>query len=149
MPEISLVEFADRLNRVLPAVISAFARRQKNELYKGKITLPQFIILDFLSRDTETKMTQLAGMMDVTTAAMTGVIQRLVRENYVSRNFDSSDRRIIRIKITAKGAKLVTKINRQRREMVIDIFGRISEAERRDYLKILEHIHRILLESKT
>jgi len=149
MPEISLAEFADRLNRVLPAVISAFARRQKNELYKGKITLPQFLILDFLSRDTETKMTQLAGMMDVTTAAMTGVIERLVRENYVSRNFDSSDRRIIRIKITAKGAKLVTKINRQRREMVIDIFGRISEAERRDYLKILEHIHRILLESKT
>ncbi len=149
MPEISLAEFADRLNRVLPAVISAFARRQKNELYKGKITLPQFLILDFLSRDTETKMTQLAGMMDVTTAAMTGVIQRLVRENYVSRNFDSSDRRIIRIKITAKGANLVTKINRQRREMVIDIFGRISEAERRDYLKILEHIHRILLESKT
>lgn len=147
MPKMPLGEFADKLNLLLPQMFKEFARRQQNELYKGKITLPQFVLLDFLWRKGPAKMTELARTMSVTTAAMTGIITRLVRDNYASRNYDPNDRRIIRIEITAKGENLVKKINLNRREMIIDIFGRISETERRDYLGILEHICDILISS--
>lgn len=147
MTKVPLDEFADKLNLLLPQMFKEFTRRQQNELYKGKITLPQFVLLDFLWRNGPAKMTELARTMSVTTAAMTGIITRLVRDNYACRNYDLKDRRIIRIGITQRGENLVKKINLNRREMIIDIFGRISEAERRDYLRILEHICDILISS--
>jgi len=134
------LEFADRMNEVMPGIMQGFARRQVNELYKGKITLPQFLILDFLSRQGEPKMTDMARFMHVTTAAMTGIADRLVRDGYVDRVYNHEDRRIIKIKLTPRGNALLKKINQHRRQMVINIFGRISEADRQDYLRIILQI---------
>lgn len=148
MAELSLSEFADRLNQVMPLIIKEFTRRQANELYQGKITLPQFLILNFLSSQDESKMKDLAHFMGVSTAAMTGVVDRLVKYGYVTRVFDPKDRRIIKIRLLAKGLELVRKINQQRRQMLIKIFGKISQSEREDYLRILMRIHDILTEEE-
>ena len=142
--KVSLHEFADRINDIIPIMIREFARYQVNELSKGKITLPQFLILDFLEKSGEAKMSGLANFMAVSTAAMTGTVDRLVRYGYVTRELEPEDRRVIKIKITLKGRELVKKINSQRRQMIIDIFGKISEADRSDYLRVLTKIEEIL-----
>lgn len=142
--QVPLSEFADKVSEIMPVIMKEFTKRQVNELCKGKITLPQFLILDILHREGETKMTALAHLMTVTTAAMTGIVDRLVRDGYVARSYDLEDRRIIKIKLTARGMELVKKINAERRQMTIKIFGRISEADRRDYLRILMRIKDIL-----
>ena len=139
----SLLEFADKMNEIMPGIIQGFARRQADELYKGKITLPQFLILDFLIREGESRMTDMAHFMHVTTAAMTGIVDRLVGYGYVVRVYDPEDRRIIKIKLTDQGNALLKKINRHRRQMVINIFGRLSQGNRRDYLRILLEIKEI------
>ena len=141
---ISLYEFADELNKIMPTIIKEFGRRHANELYKGKITLPQLLILNFLNEKSESRMTDLAHFMKVSTAAMTGLIERLVKYNYVCRVYDPGDRRIIKVELTLKGRELVRKTNQQRRSMVINIFGKISVAERDEYLKILTRIRDIL-----
>ena len=140
----SLLEFANKINEVMPVIIREFARRQANELYKGKITLPQFLVLDFLNRQGESQMTHLANFMHVTTAAMTGIVERLVRDGYAVRVYDIKDRRIIKVQLTSKGNELVKRINQQRQRMIIKIFGNISEADRKDYLRILMQIKDIL-----
>lgn len=145
MTQVSLPEFADKMNEVMPAIIKEFAKRQANELYKGKVTLPQFLILDFLNiQGGESKMTDLAHFLGVTTAATTGIVDRLVKYGYCFRVSEPKDRRIIKIKPTPKGSRLVRKINQQRRQMIIKIFGKISQKEREDYLRILMHIRDIL-----
>ena len=144
MSEISLSEFADKITEIMPVIMKEFARRQANELFKSKITLPQFLILNFLHNSGESKMKELAKFMKVTTAAMTGIVDRLVRDKYVARHYDPKDRRIIKINLTAKGNNLVNKASQERRDMIISVFGKISEEERRDYLRILTHIYEIL-----
>ncbi len=144
MSSISLQEFADKLNEILPSVIREFARRQANELYKGKITLPQFIILDFLNRHGDSKMVNLAHFMGVSTPNVTGIVDRLVKYGYVIRVLEPKDRRIIKIRPTNKGFELVKKINSQRYRMIINIFGKLSQNERSNYLRILMRIHEIL-----
>lgn len=148
MSTIPLAEFADRLSEIMPTVMQEFARRQTNELFKGKITLPQFLVLNFLSQQQESKMTEMANFVGVTTAAMTGIIERLVKYGYCLRVFVPDDRRIIKVRLSSRGADLVRKVNQQRRQMIIKIFGRISEAERREYLKILLRIKEILTNTK-
>lgn len=148
MPQGSLLQFADKMNEVMPQVIKGFARRQDNELYKGKITLQQFLVLEFLNRMGVSNMTSLAHYMAVTTAAMTGIVDRLVRDNYVLRVYEPEDRRIIKIKITARGQELVKKITEQRRKIVVNIFGQLPEKDRNDYLRILMLVKDVLNKEK-
>ncbi|MFH1414220.1 MAG: MarR family transcriptional regulator [Candidatus Omnitrophota bacterium] len=144
MAELTVLEFANQLNEILPTIIKGFAKSQANELYKGKITLPQFLILQILHKEGELKMSRLARFVNVTTAAMTGLVDRMVRDKYVVRMDDPNDRRIIRVKLTVKGSDLVKKINEQRRQMIIKTFGQISEDEREVYLKVLMRVKDIL-----
>jgi len=144
MTGISIADFAQKMDQIMPEIMKGFARRQNNDVFKGKITLPQLLILERLSRQGASKMTDLAKFMRVTTAASTGIVQRLVLLGYVQREYDSSDRRIIRIKLNAKGAEVLKKINQQRRQSVTKIFGQISEDDRGEYLRILMQVKDIL-----
>ena len=144
MSQDDLLEFARKMNEVIPAIAQGFARRQANKLFQCKLTLSQILILDFLSQQGETKMTDMANFMQVTTAAMTGLVDRLVRDGYIVRVYDPADRRVIKVKLTPRGNELIKKINNQRRRMVIKIFGQVSEADRQDYLRILLKIKEIL-----
>jgi DNA-binding MarR family transcriptional regulator len=129
----------------MPVMLKEFAKRQLKELYKDNITLPQCLILEFIHREGELKMTDLANSMGVTTAAMTGIIDRLVRDGYIARNFDPQDRRVIKVKLTTKANTLVKRINQQKRQMVIKIFGKISASDRQDYLRIVTQIKDMLI----
>ncbi|MCX5699776.1 MAG: MarR family transcriptional regulator [Candidatus Omnitrophica bacterium] len=144
MTGISIADFAQKMDQIMPEIMKGFARRQHNDVYKGKITLPQLLILELLSRQGASKMTDLAKFMRVTTAASTGIVQRLVLLGYVQREYDPKDRRIIRIKLSAKGTELLKKINQQRAQSVTKIFGQISENDRGEYLRILMQVKDIL-----
>jgi len=142
-----LFSFADELNRILPSIHREMIRRQIDEVHKGRITFQQLLILEFLERGRDAKMSAVARFMDVSTAAATGIIERLVRESYVERVYDKKDRRVIRVQLTAKGSLIVKKASQQRRNMVIKIFQRISKADRRSYLRILKQVKDILIDN--
>jgi len=144
MSPLQLADFADKMNEIMPILLKEFARRQTKEVYKGKITLPQILILQFLSEEKSIKMTDIARFMKVSTAATTGIIDRLVKAGYLARIFEPSDRRIINIRITPKGDELIKKINQERRKFILNIFAKISEKDRKDYLRILLQIRDIL-----
>lgn len=144
---ITINEFADKLNNMMPVMIKEFSRRQAGEIYKGKITLPQFLILGFLHNNGDSKMCAIAKFMSVTTAAMTGMVDRLETSGYVKREHEPEDRRIIKVVLTSKGQELVNKINLRRREMIVDVFGKISVQDRMDYLRVLTRIKDILAPS--
>ncbi|MGB4520695.1 MAG: MarR family transcriptional regulator [Candidatus Omnitrophota bacterium] len=141
-------DFADQINEIAPAIMRDLAKRQVCELFKGRITLPQLLVLDFLDAKGASKMKDLALFMNVSTAAVTGIVERLVRDNYVSRSYDPKDRRIIRVNLTNKGSELFKKINRERRQIIVKIFSKISEADRQNYLRILLEIKEILAKGK-
>ncbi|MEW6008623.1 MAG: MarR family transcriptional regulator [Candidatus Omnitrophota bacterium] len=144
MSNIGLSEFADKLNEIIPILMRGLARQQANELFKGKITLPQFLILEFLQHKGESTMTSLAKFMGITPAAMTGIIDRLVKYSYCLRKYETQDRRVIKIGITPKAADLLKRINQERRQMVIKVFGKISEKDRQDYLRVITKVKEIV-----
>lgn len=140
MPPQTLSEFSDKLNEIMPVISREFLKHQTGEFFKAKITMPQFVVLDVLHSHPESKMTDLARFINVTTAAVTGIIDRLVRDGYVKRQADVRDRRIIKVSLTARGASMVRKMMEHRKKVTSKIFGVITEEEREAYLKILEHI---------
>jgi len=146
--DLSLEEFADRLSEIFPVFMKEFLKYQISEVYRGKITPVQFVALNFLDKQGESKMTDIAQSMDVTMATMTGVIERLVRDDYVQRLNDPADRRIVKVRLTTKGHSLIKKIHQTRRKMIIHIFSKIGQKDRGNYLRILTNIKEILLKAK-
>jgi len=144
MSELSLPEFADRISHIMPLIMREFARRQMKELCNDRLTLSQFFILEFLYREGDSKMGYLARFMNVSTAAMTGIVERMVKEGYLRRIYDADDRRIIKVKLTERGHIMARKVNQQRRDMIIRIFGKLSCTDRTDYLRVLTQINQVL-----
>jgi DNA-binding MarR family transcriptional regulator len=140
MSSLSAPEFADKVSEAMAVIYKEFMKQQASEFYKLKVTVPQLAILEFLHRAGEASMSDMAHNMNVTTAAMTGIIDRLVRDGYVGRLHDEQDRRVIRIKLTAKGNSIVKSIIEKKRHLTTRIFSTLSHSEREEYLKILNRI---------
>ncbi|MCX5686400.1 MAG: MarR family transcriptional regulator [Candidatus Omnitrophica bacterium] len=146
MPNLSLADFVERVSEIMPVVMREFFRQETNEFYKLKITLPQFVVLDMLKRQGESKMSDLARLINVTTAAMTGIVDRLVRDGYAKRMHDPGDRRIVKVDLTVKGARSVKDMTEHRKMLMARIFEMISQKEREEYLMILTHIRDHIME---
>ena len=80
------------------------------ELNKGNISFPQFFLLTYLSSEEYLTMSDIAKKMGHSTAAATGLVDRLEKLSYVERVHAAEDRRKIMVRITAKGTELVSKM---------------------------------------
>lgn len=147
MMQLSIAQFADKIGEIMPVVMKEFTRRVIMD-FESRVTMSQVLILELLEKRQESKMKDIASFMGVSTAAATGIADRLVKCGYVVRVFDPDDRRIIRIRLTPKGHGLIKQFDSQRRRLVMRIFSRISEKDRQDYLRILGLIKDVLINSE-
>ena len=138
--------FGQRMIALLPQMLRGFARRESNYLSRGKITLPQLGVLEYLSTREERPMNELARHLGVTRPAATGLVDRLIAQGLVSRQGDRSDRRVVRVNLTPKGRRVLDNIWSQKRRMLQQVFGRISPAGRAQYLATLERVVELLSE---
>lgn len=141
-------EFYRKMEALLPNLMREFAKRGGKELLKGKVSVPQMFILEILSQGDERIMSELASALSITTSAVTGLIDRMIKTGLVTRTRGVKDRRLVKIKIAKKGKTLIENILNQRRQMLRDAFGKLEEAERKKYLEILEKVYKVLTREK-
>ncbi|MGL5018934.1 MAG: MarR family winged helix-turn-helix transcriptional regulator [Luteolibacter sp.] len=90
------------------------------ELNRGKLSYSQFFLLTYLSSEDFLTMTDVAKKMGHSTAAATGLVDRIEKLGYVERTHASEDRRKIMVRITAKGVEMVAHM---RAEIATDLAG--------------------------
>ena len=129
---------------LLPKVMRGFARYEHNYLRSGEITIPQFWVLEHLSRDGIAKMSHLAKFLGISRPAATGLVDRLITQGLVRRKADLKDRRIVWIEISSKGLRIMRSILKQKLNTCIKVFGQLKAVERRHHLLLLEQLVRIL-----
>lgn len=144
MPRDTMVRFADDVSRMLSDVTRTFLKRQTKEVVQGNISLPQVFILDALKDKPSMRMGELAHHLSVSMAAVTGIVDRLVRNGFALRGSVPGDRRVVNISITAQGRKVIERHNRARHKAIMDMFGYLSAEDRAKYLEILTKIHQHL-----
>ena len=143
MTNLSLEEFSKRYIAIMSEIIRKAMHSQTDELAKGKITIPQFLVLHIISKSGAQKMSFLAKEMGISLPAISGLINRLHKIGVIRRIYDQADRRIIRVDLTAKGKDLVRQVILQRQKMISNIFSAVSPQERKEFLKILSKIHNL------
>lgn len=110
------------------------------ELNKGNISFPQFFLLTYLSSEEYLTMSDIAKKMGHSTAAATGLVDRLEKLAYVERVHAAEDRRKIMVRITAKGVELVSKMRSEIASDLANILAGLDE----DQSEALEHTKRAI-----
>ncbi|MCF7898187.1 MAG: MarR family transcriptional regulator, partial [Candidatus Omnitrophica bacterium] len=106
----------------------------------GKITLPQYLVLDLVYRKNALKMKDIAFGLKVSLPAASGLVDRLARLKMIRRIPDNQDRRVILIDLTKSGKKTVEDVSKKRKEVIEKIFSPLTSRERQNYLNILNKI---------
>ena len=78
------------------------------------LTVPQVKSLFFITDHGTTNFKNLATALKVTQSNLTGVIDRLVDQDMVSRTENPEDRRMVLLKATGKGESLVSDLRERR-----------------------------------
>lgn len=98
--------------------------RLSANLNRDKISYPQFFLLAYLAEEDCLSMSSIAKMMGHSTAAATGMVDKLQELGYISRATAAADRRKIMVRITKAGCALV---ERMRSNIARDLAAIMSE----------------------
>ena len=102
-----------------------------SELTEGRISYPQFFLLTYLASEEFLTMTSIAQKMGHSTAAATGMVDKLEEKGYIARTPSANDRRKIMVKITHLGLELVKKM---RNNIARDLAGIMADSSKKNHL---------------
>lgn len=80
---------------------------------------------------------ELAAAAGVTRATMTGLIDTLERDGFVKRAPDPTDRRMVSVRLTARGEKFLHRFLPGHFKAIGAIMGRLAESERKTLVRLL------------
>ena len=118
-----------------------FAQRGQLPSLAGKLDLSpvQCHVLHLMQPDQPIPMGRLAETLACDASNVTGLVDRLESRGLIVRRASADDRRVKVIVLTPTGARLRAKLH-QRLAAPPDPFQRLSEAEQRTLVRILERL---------
>ncbi len=115
-------------------------------LFTHQISQGRFSVLMQLLREEEGCATpthspaELADRIGVTRATMTGLIDTLERDGLVKRDPAASDRRMMNVRVTDKGRKLMAEILPGHFQRIAKLMSSLSESERKTLVKLMTKV---------
>ncbi|WP_044748145.1 MarR family winged helix-turn-helix transcriptional regulator [Bacillus alveayuensis] len=104
------------------------------------ITPVQFFILKIVEQSKRCTPSQLAGLLNVKPSAITTMINRLVKHEYVHRERDEQDRRVVFISLSEKGKKVLHETEEKRRKVMKQYLSHLTEEELKQFVSIYEKL---------
>ena len=80
----------------------------------------------------------------VKSSTITDMVDRLERDGIAERYKDNGDRRIIKVRLTAKGKKMRSEFTRKSRQGFETLFAKLHDTEKKSLLHHLESAYQIL-----
>ena len=116
------------------------------------LSMPQFSILMQLHYKGPCGMSEISERFDVTAAAASQLVDKLVQSGYIERTEDPSDRRAKLLKLSTNGAKLVDDGIQERYRWMDDLVSKLSATDQTkisEALSILTEAARQMDQQKT
>lgn len=131
---------AERLADIFTALQRCFLLRLSKDLAKGNVSFPQYLLLGFLVQNEQLTMSEIAQKMGHTTAAATGLVDRLENMGMVTRVHDRTDRRKIFVQPTEEGSALVTSVRDDMVDNLLKLMDVLEPEEQKAWVRIYEKI---------
>ncbi len=135
---------ADRLADFIMFAQRSFLLDLSKELNKGNVSYAQFFLLGYLANEDYLTMTDISKKMGHSTAAATGLVDRLEKLGYVQRLHAADDRRKVMVQITRKGIEMVTRLRNSIAESISDIMAAQENGAEEDVQPIYSQLREFL-----
>ena len=139
----------ERLADIMMTLQRSLMLRLSEELSRGQVSFPQFFLLGHIAMHEFLSMSEIAEKMNHSTAAATGLVDRLENLGYLERSHAANDRRKVLVKITTKGSALVGKIRQDIVNNLSQIMDLLPPDEQKAWLSIYEKVHSYCLSKQS
>jgi DNA-binding MarR family transcriptional regulator len=111
-----------------------FLLNLSRELNRDNISFAQFFLLSYLSTAKELTMTDIARKMGHSTAAATGLVDRLEKLGYMERTHAVDDRRKVMVRVTPKGLSLVSRLRDELGSQIAEAMSETSSPDAASFM---------------
>ena len=138
VPNSLTAEVAHASDLFVAIVEKLMTQRMLDESFEQQVTPAQLVALRYLTLNESSLMSDVAEGLSISFPAATKTIDRLVRKELASRMEDPHDRRVVRIRLTERGKKLVEEVYDERSRRFASVLDRLDLAARDDLQRSME-----------
>ncbi|CAB5720412.1 Multiple antibiotic resistance protein marR [Delftia tsuruhatensis] len=123
--------------RASMSIIEVFVER----MAAHDLKMVEFSVLSLVSHNPGITSRQLCAALDVMPPNLVGLIAALERRQLIERRPHPTDRRAVGVHLTPAGAELTTAAEQTATQLELDATYRLTDAERRTLIRLLQKIH--------
>lgn len=131
--------YVAEIENVLRMVSIIIRKRGRDILENFNVTPPQLNALNFLRHGILT-MGELGQKMYLACSTATDLIDRMERNGLIQRERDTSDRRVIRLKMTVKGNEVIDEVLNARKRYLAGVLANVGPEDRK---ALVDNLHKI------
>jgi len=141
MGNLSIEEFATRAINSIYQIEDIFKLKPCKGIMRLDLNLPHLKVLRLIAHARENLTISTIGKsLGISMAMMTRIVDKLEENKLVERERDNSDRRIIKVTLSAKGKKLAKECNDCHREHIIEMLEGLSPKDRDSFISAMNTI---------
>lgn len=106
----------------------------------GEIHMGQIHALAHIQENPRMTMKELADALHITSPSATSFVDRLVKLELVERLQDNNNRRLVRLKLSFKGEKMLKQKIAERRKIFAEVLAGLSQKDQKILFNILQKI---------
>jgi MarR family transcriptional regulator, organic hydroperoxide resistance regulator len=142
-----LQQYIERLETSFYTTMRTLGPEISDHLEEG-LTGDQFFILRIIEKKGRVISSELAEEFRVKPSAITAMIDRMIKNDFVTRERDEKDRRVVYIKMTEKGTHSLEKSEKKRIEIIERYMSQLEKEELESLVSIYEKLAKIALSSE-
>ena len=145
MTELKMDQVAT-IEKELRYISSLIKQKGREILNVYKITPPQFVALQWLFEEGDMTIGELSSKMFLAFSTTTDLIDRMEKNELVSRVKDDKDRRVVRINLLSEGERIIDEVIKKRQLYLQDILSDFSDTDIASLTKNLTKLHQEMRE---
>jgi DNA-binding MarR family transcriptional regulator len=122
-------ELADTIIADFRATMTQLKCASSERLLREGVSMAQIHIMYTVQRNGEMTMSQLADVLNVSDSNATGLVDRMEERGFVVRDRVPEDRRVVVVKTTAAGDRLLNEVDALSDEIFRSVLGRLDQAQ--------------------
>src|SRR3989344_3866961 len=104
------------------------------------VNWPQLHALMLLTENEGMTMKELAQALKITAPSATSFVNRLVALRWVKRHADPKNRKLVRVKVTESGNKMLRESMQEKNRILRKVFGLMREKDQNEFARILQEL---------
>ncbi|TCD46196.1 MarR family transcriptional regulator [Streptococcus sp. X16XC17] len=123
---------------VLRRAAGVIRKQEAETITKNNLTFAQFGVLEALYNKGDLRIQDLIEKLLSTSGNMTVVIKNMIRDGYINKVPDPSDKRAFRVSLTPEGRELIAAILPEHYDNIGSIFSVLTDEEQEQLATILK-----------